>query len=259
MTSILDQYWNEMRGKFSRLPVWLPGTSMDLGDVGVLREQGWEKATDLGSIGISFSRDSSAAMTTYSYSSAGGAEITTRLAAQAGPAVTGIAEGNAALNIRFRRPAAFVLMADDVEVRRIGNLQLVDRAVLEAYQDHGWESEWVYVSEVAIGAPALTVVAASAEGEATVDLGIAPQVGGTGLGRAHAELGFGHRKDLAASFVTTERSALMWRGHYVRDPLFRKASIEERGPDETPGGAPSVPTTAWVGEIRYLSDALSGG
>jgi hypothetical protein len=57
MASILDAYWNEISHRFTRHPVWLPGTPMDLGDIGILRDSGWEKVTDLTGIGISFSRE----------------------------------------------------------------------------------------------------------------------------------------------------------------------------------------------------------
>jgi hypothetical protein len=253
MTTVLEQYWNEVTAKLGRLPVWLPGTPMNLGDVGRLGEKGWEKATDLRSMGIKFSSEAGGSGTSYSYSSAGGVEITPRLEAQASPEFTGIANGNAALGIKFSRAAACVLMADAVEVRRVANLDLVDQAVLDAYRRKSWKRDWVFVSEVAIGGPVLSIVAATAQGEATIDLGAGVQPGGTPLGRVHAGLRFGFTKDVAASFATTKESAVMWRGHYVHDPLFRKAGLVEKGPasDDQPSGAP-----IWVGEVEYLSDAL---
>jgi len=253
MRTILEQYWNEVTARLGRLPVWLPGTPMKLGDVGRLGDRGWEKATDLRSMGIGFSSEAGGSRTAYTYSSADGVEITARLAAQASPELTGIVNGNAALGIKFSRPAASVLMADAVEVQRIANLESVDRAVLEAYRQKSWKREWAFISEVATGRPVLSVVAATAQGEATVDLGAEVQPAGTLLGRAQASLRFGFRKDLAASFATNEESAVMWRGHRVHDPLFRNARLVERGP--APGEGPSG-DHVWVGEVEYLSDAL---
>lgn len=260
MASILDQYWDELSGRFSRRPVWLPGTPMGLGDIGVLRKSGWEKVADLESIGIKFSREPVGTETAYSYSSAGGAEITVRAGIDAdGPAI-GVVKGNASLGIKFHRPAAFVLMAEDVEVERIRNLQDVDRAVLDAYHGNSWKKNWIYISEIATGEPALTVISATADGEAIVDLGGTLQAGATELGRVHARVGFGYKKDLAASFVTPHRSAVMWRGHYIRDLLVGKAVIKVRGEQDLESGPVDVPIgqTALAEEVEYLSDVLPG-
>jgi hypothetical protein len=257
--SILDDYWNELGERFTRRPVWLPGTPMDLGDIGILRKGGWEKVADLESIGIRFSREPAGPKTAYSYSSAKGAEITVRAKAETSGPMLGVAKGNSALGIKFSRRAAFVLMVEEARVERIANLQDVDRAVLDAYRASAWQGKWIYVSEVVAGAPALTVISATAEGEAVVDLGAAPLAGATELGHVQAGAGFGYKKDLAASFLTTRKSAVMWRGHYVRDPLVGNPAIRERGdwgrsrePSDVPAGLPAL-----VEELVYLSDVLS--
>lgn len=258
MASILDQHWNELGEKFGRRPVWLPGTPMHLGDIGILRTRGWEKVSDLQSVGINFLREPVGAKTAYSYSSSRGVEVTVRSGVDADAPMKGVAKGNAALGIKFSRAAAFVLMADDAEVERIASLEVVDRAVLAAFQSNAWRPEWIYISEVVMGAPSLTVISATADGEAVVDLAGGLRPGATELGRVGAKVGFGYKKDLAASFVTADKSAVMWRGHYVRNPLLGGPTIKERGgrgEHSSRDEAPIEPVVS-IEEVEYLSDVL---
>jgi hypothetical protein len=258
MPSIRDRFWHEFRGAFDRLPVWLPGTHMALGDVGAFDKRGWTRMTSLQSLNIDFATDSDSARVTYSYSSPGGVEITTKLSADPGAALAGIADGNAGLRISFSRAAAFVLIADSARVHRIADLADVDQRVLQAYSDNVWQPDWTFISEIVVGQPSLLAVAADSSAEATVDLGATLQAGSTILGRADSEFSFGHKRHIEGGFATSAPSTIMWRGRYVRDPRFGRTRARERGPESGPIRDPEDPGTAQICDVKYPSDITSG-
>jgi hypothetical protein len=213
--SLVDSLWHETRGRFERLPVWLPGTPMSLGDVGVFDESGWVKHTTLDVLGVRFSSDTAGEPVNYDYSSHDGAEVSMRLAASGVPALDAVTVGNIGMHIRFSRQGAFVLKANTVTVRRIADLAKIDEQILEQYRKRRWQPGWVLVSEVAQGGPSITIVSGSKEGEAVIDLGTtAAATGGPLIGA-----GFGMRstKGLAASFITPTEATLLWRGRCVYD------------------------------------------
>jgi hypothetical protein len=247
MPSIRDMYWHELRIRFRRLPVWLPGTSMSLGDVGVLTDAGWTKVTSLAELGVPFTTGQPGTPSSVTYSSHDGAEVSG--SALAGG--LGLPPGTAAeLSLRFGRAGAFVLIADDLVVSSIDGLAGVDAAVLRSFQQGEWQSGWTYVSEVAVAAKSVTAVGGGAQASATVRVGTAG---------ADAGLRFTYMKDLAASFATAEPATVMWRGRYVQDLLLRRARMGERG-ITTRSAEPVVEADefASVCDVEYPSDIADG-
>jgi hypothetical protein len=253
--SLVASLWHETRGCFERLPVWLPGTPMDLGDVGVFDDAGWVKHTTLAALGIGFVPDVAGAPVDFNYSSHDGAQVSTWLAASGDPTGSGIVEGNAGLRIRFSRPGAFVLKANAVRVDRIANLADVDRRILARHAGGTWPTEWVLVSEVARGGPAVTVVSGSREGEAFVDLGAAVAPAGQPLVDAGAGLGIGSTRGLAASFASPTETTLLWRGRCVHDRWWSSAARlgDARGTPSDADADPGDPAPRIV-EVEHPED-----
>ncbi|GII23851.1 hypothetical protein [Planosporangium mesophilum] len=273
MNSLVNSLWHEARGSFERLPVWLPGTPMSLGDVGVFDESGWTKQTTLAELGVRFSADPAGEPVDYDYSSHDGAQVSTRLAAAGAPAlgVVGAAgapalgavgNGNLEMHVRFSRQGAFVLKAGAVTVRRIADQAGVDEQILERYGQGRWRREWVLVSEVARGGPSITIVSGSDDGEAVIDLGAA---GPTGSPLLAAGFGVRSRKGLAAAFVTATEAALLWRGRRVYDPWWSsEPKLVDRGgvprggetPGDPDGGGPDHGgrRAGHLAEVEYPED-----
>lgn len=233
MTSPVDSLWHEIRNRFDRLPVWLPGTAMAVGDVGVFDDRGWSKRASLDELGIGFAVEAGGAPVEYDYSSSDGAEVDIRLRVPLDPVLDAVPVGNVGMRVRFSRRGAFVLKASEVSVSRIGDLAKVDEQILHRHAAGQWPREWVLISEVARGGPSVVLVAGSTEGGAVVDLGLA---GATPGGR---QLGAGCRLEkstgLAASFIATTPTALLWRGRRVHHGRWGgRSRLVDRG---TPGEA----------------------
>lgn len=260
MTSLLTSLWHETRGRFDRLPVWLPGARMELGDVGVFDDGGWVKHTTLDALGIPFSPDTAGTPTGYDYASHDGAQVSTWLAADGDPTVSGIAQGNAGLRIRFSRAGAFVLKAEGVTVRSLANLADVDRRILARHRAGRWAKEWVLVSEVARGGPAITVVSGSSDGEAFVDLGVTAAPAGQPLATAATGIALGSRRGLAGYFVSPTETTLLWRGRCVRDRWWAsEARMGDRGDQVHADLGPKIEgVEPHVIEIEHPEDVPTG-
>jgi hypothetical protein len=226
MKGPIDSFWYEISNRFNRLPVWLPGTPMLVGDVGLFDERGWSQQTTLDALGIACSTGKEGEPIAYDYSSHDGAEIRIGLSAQDLPGAPAVPAGHVGLHIRFSRSGAFVLKADAVRVQRVADLAALDRQILDRYRANDWRREWIVVTEVVIGGPSVTIVSAGSGGEAVVDLGAGP----SGAGLPGAACAVTMSSGLAASFVASAQTALMWRGRCVHDRRWRrKAVMNDRG------------------------------
>ncbi|MGI8334487.1 hypothetical protein ACRYCC_31435 [Actinomadura scrupuli] len=250
--SIMTAYWNEVRAGFNRLPVWFPGATMELGDVGVLEPGGWAKHTSLTELGVPYRADAQGVPSNIEYASEGGVEVT------AGTGHVGVdlaqVAGRGHLTYKFHRAGAFVWRASGVTTRRIADLAAVDGAVLDLYGAGTWRREWVLVTEVVVGGPVLVLVAADKGTEVDVGVRADVQAAERTVGAA-PQVVVGFRGSLASRVDTEEPTAVMWRGRRVADRLLRQARMVDQsrvGPPEEAGDE------ATMMDVEALSDLPAG-
>ncbi|WTW92544.1 hypothetical protein OG216_03755 [Streptomycetaceae bacterium NBC_01309] len=269
MKSLLDTFWHEIRGRFERLPVWMPGTPMELGDVGTLGPSGWTKATSLDALGVPVVPDAVGDMGKLDYTSGKGVVVETGV-----PRVgvdTPVVVAGGGVTYRFDRRGAFVLRTQDARVHRVADLDGVMTAMLRLHEEGRWKPGWIAVTEVVRGGPALVLVAddkgvhATVHARAEVPAGAAAVVGG------RAGFALSPDSSVQTSFVSDSEVAVMWRGHLVRDPLWRAARVDERGGDDADGDGgggvgvdvgvdtDDADTEAWVEELELPDDLDAPG
>jgi hypothetical protein len=248
-------YWKNIRTQFHRLPVWLPGTAMALGDVGILEPGGWTLIANIRELGMSFDALEEPVATEYSYfhnsevTASGSLDVAAPLSE-----LVGAAEGN--FNVSFKSRGAFILKASNVQVLRISNLLDVEKQVLTLRRRADWADRWIICTEVAQGGPAMTLVAS--DGGATASIGLSGGV--AGVGDVSGGLGLQAQSGLRAGFVTPARTAVLWRGHYLSTPFMARAALRERGssaPDR-PGSANAEAEEldgAYLAELAELDEA----
>ncbi|GAA5193953.1 hypothetical protein GCM10023322_57130 [Rugosimonospora acidiphila] len=225
MNQLVDSLWHEVRNRLERLPVWLPGTPMELGDVGVLDDGGWSKSTTLDALGIGYAVDAGGTPVDYDCSSYDGAQVHVRLAAPLDPVLTGVVGGNIGMRVDFSRQGAFVLRAKAVAVRRITNVDALDEQILSRYEKKIWRREWIVVTEVAEGGPSVMLVSGGTSSGAVVDLGVAV----AGVDVVGADCRLGTASGLAASFIGAQRMTLLWRGRCVHSRWWsRRRWLDDR-------------------------------
>ncbi|WP_221354450.1 hypothetical protein [Streptomyces beigongshangae] len=174
-------------------------------------------------------------------------------------AVVASARGDA--TYRFERAGTFVMRATDARVHRLNDLLAVENAVLELYRRKKWRKEWVVITEVVTSGPSLVLVSAGGRAEVTVRLRAGTQVvpGMPEVAGASAAVGFEveNGDGIEASYSGSERTALLWRGFHVVDPLLRTARFTERGDeDHDPGGVATLEPSQepYCEEIEHLED-----
>ncbi|MEU0007174.1 hypothetical protein ABZ079_23560 [Streptomyces sp. NPDC006314] len=254
-SSLPDAFWHEIRERCNRLPVWLPGTPMALGDVGAFPSHNWTKFTTLENLTIEAKPDTVGVEGDIEYASSDGVTQSVGLTRSGVTTVAVEAQGD--VSYTFTRKGAFVLRTRDATVHRLADLDAVERRVLDLHQQGKWQPDWVVVTEVLVGGPSLVLVSAGRTGEATVRLRGQAAIDPTTAVALRPSFTVESRQGLAASFASTAPTPLMWRGYRVHDPLFRKAKFsEQRGTEKSekgPAPAYTSPSAYWA-EIEYPED-----
>lgn len=232
--STLDKTWTEFLARFSRLPVWLPGTSrIAVGDIGVIDKRGWTRLHNLRDFGVDFvTVRPEGLQSQYEVSSEGASLNSLDFSAETGEAMgPTIAAG---LNTRaaFAEEGAFVVRAYSVEAMAIGNLgEVENRITSRDANSRFWQRRWVYVTELATAEPFVMLVAgkkgASADIRAQADTGVAQ------LGQAGVGVSVSNSVDVSQSFAAMGRAPFLWRGRW-RGGWFSNA-MRDLGDEEDLG------------------------
>jgi hypothetical protein len=102
MASAGMTYLNEIHQRFAYLPTWLPNAKLQLGDVGVLRGEGFRQMTTLKELGVPFTTRRGAAALDFSYTSASGVALQMKAKGVVAPGTT-LPAAKAGVEIKFRK------------------------------------------------------------------------------------------------------------------------------------------------------------
>jgi len=237
----LRKFWDEFMVRFSRAPVWLPGTAMAPGDVGTIDHRGWLRLTHLTDFDIEpcISVDADA-QSEYDVTSKDAFVWESPVESSAG----GLGRQPAPLvkvDFEFRRAQAYVLRAKRVEAARVNNTLEVERQILTRQaRNPFWGRNWIYVQEVVTAQPCLMIVSDSGGAKATVTahapLGAEGLMGAFGVA---AGLALQCQSEGVHRVVSEKRAAFMWRGRWAPG-LFRSRFVSRAGSDEELGCDSSV-------------------
>jgi hypothetical protein len=224
MLQAVEKYQDGIKAQFNRLPVWVPGTPMNLGDIGVLEDGSWTKVSSLEEQGIYFEPETDPSSSTAQVTSGSNVETSAQATGETSTPLEGVASGHAGLGFRFASEGAFVAYLYDMRTDRIGDLSRVERAMLDRLGD-GWKKNWVLVSEVTTAGPSLVLVAAGRDASASIDLGADLAPGGVDLGSADVKASIASSSNLAASFLSRDRTALLWKGRKVKGGIWTRPHV----------------------------------
>jgi hypothetical protein len=222
--SDFENFWDEFNARFSRAPVWLPGLSIALGDIGSIDKRGFSRLAGLSDFGINFETlESTDIQPDYSVTSEH-AHVTD-LNVEAGADLPGTqAPAEAKLQVSFGKANAFVVRAGRVQGSRIHNVLAVE-AQIKARQATNpfWEKNWIYVQEVVTAQPCIFIVSATAGATSTIT---ATANGGIGsfaqLLNAGAGLNFSSQSTSTQEVVSAARAPFLWRGRWLRGAIREK-------------------------------------
>lgn len=208
-------YLNALYRRFQLLGAWPPNQRIEVGEVGVLEQGAFRRASSLGRLGVAFTASSAGQEANMEASE--GAVISTD--AQAGGQVAWVnGAPRLGVTIKLSHQGAFVFNAIEVMEWRIDDTISVERQVLALLARGAWDPSWVIVDRV-LQARSLTVLLSESDG-AELGLEGSGQLGVHGLRLADATLG------LRPSYA--QGDSLRFLGEVGLTPLYQCLRVQQR-------------------------------
>ncbi|MFD9687233.1 hypothetical protein ACFY2K_16755 [Kitasatospora sp. NPDC001309] len=234
MPAIHEQYSEELRAEFDYLSSWLPNTHLELGDVGRLHRDRFERLTSLADLGIGFAVRERERGVDLDYSSA--AEVAVSTDVDGGPL--------ARVAVSFSRRHGIVFQARSCRISEIADREALGRRVLDLAAAGRWPAAQVVVTEVVATGPAVILV--SQQQGASVDLAASAEAlsGTIPLASASAGLSIVGSKGVGVKVIAPDGLTPLFRVSGVRPRLFGRKEFGGRGPAGSTVGGPAEGRTA---------------
>lgn len=228
MSAIYEQYSEELRSEFDYLSAWLPNAHIELGDVGNLHRDRFERLSSLANLGLRFEVRDRERGIDLDYSSADSVGVSVQAGSDA------MLQASAHITVSFGRQHGMVFQAKSCRVTEIADRQELGRQVLELVRAGQWPTNQVVVTEVISTGPAVVII--SQQRDARIDL--ATDVVGLAsplpLASASAALNVVSAKGIGVKVIAPDGLTPLFRASGVRRRLLGGGIFKSRGGASAP-------------------------
>jgi len=230
--SSLEDFWGEFQERFSRTPVWLPGTPMALGDVGVIDRRGYIQIARLSDFGISFEENAVSVESECSVTSASARTEDFAAGATRSDPSGALSSADAEMRVSFSAAGGFIVRAMKVQGSRIPNVWSVEEQIRRKQAEKPfWNREWIYVQEVVSAEPCIMIVSKASGAHATVRASVSAGLTTfVELLAAGSTLSLSEQSSIDQYVATQTRTPFMWRGRWrgrLKRGFFDRGSGDE--------------------------------
>lgn len=227
-TRTVTQFSRTFRDHFGRLPVWLPGTPVSVGDIGVITDGHWRKVGRIENKGVTLAVESGTAQTSYELTTSAGVQVGLNL--DGAIEMDGVGKGNAGISFTFDREGTFAFLAMACTIDHTSSLLELQQTLTNLALRGAWDASHIVVTSTVAAERVISAVSGSTNGKANLDLGVSADHTATVpvlLAQAGAKAVFGWTRDMAATFVTSTPSVVMFDAWQIKQSIIR-------GPKMTP-------------------------
>lgn len=224
METMCERYTEEMRSQFDYLSTWLPNAHLELGDVGVLHRDRFERLTSLSDIGIPFTIRERHHAVDLDYCSASNVSIR----------VTGAADGLSPaplrMSVSFTREHGVVFQAKECHVTEIANRYTLGRNILALAESGLWPRDHVVITELVSTGPAVVLI--SNQRDARIELvthAPVPAANVLPLASASATLDVVSARGIGVKIIASRGLTPLFRASGLRRRLLGQDQFGHRG------------------------------
>lgn len=161
MKSAQRQYTNEMKRKFGYYATWNPGVPLQLGDIGIFKNNIFTKISDLESRGITFETREDQDRVDLEHNSQGSVTVTTKLAGTVAPQGSILADGDAGIVVEFGRENSTLFKANNTVSPSIKDTIKLGNQILDLFKQGKWNKDWAIITELVKAESARVIISNS--------------------------------------------------------------------------------------------------
>ena len=230
MNTAVKQYTKELYKQFNYLATWLPGTPLNLGDIGVLNKNEFVAISNLKELGIAFEVEEDTTKSDLKYLSNQAVSITTKLAGTAPVLNSVLSEADAGFSVEFSRENAVLFKANGTLSPRIKNQIKLGEEIIERFKKGEWDKNWVVITELIKADSSTIIISSSSNGK--IELRAKANISAGNLDIANASLNLEPKfeKDLETNIICGDKLTPLFKASKVKnrwfsDPVFRTRKI----------------------------------
>jgi hypothetical protein len=233
MASPVKLYQKQMHNNVGFFATWLPSSSVQLGDLGVLEAGRFRRVGSLGELGVSIGDVREGAPESMSYS----AWADKKTSASAG-ASAAVPLAKAELAIQFSQQGGYVF-----EAAAIRNVEIADRlkiaaAILALYESGRWQKEWLLVDAVYRADSATIIVSEDSASGIVLNANADTPLGSLPLADPKVALSITSVTGKVVHVIAQSGLSPLYSCLRVQDPFFGKPSVAPvRGIEANPTDA----------------------
>jgi len=220
------KYTREIKQQFGYLATWLPSTPIDLGDIGILKNNQFTKISNLSDLGIRFEIKRDETKSDIEHSSKGAVSITTKASGTVAPQGSTLGEVDAGITVEFSKENAILFKANGTTSPSISDQIALGKTIIELYKEGKWEKDWAVITEKVDAESATILIASSSNGK--IEMKAKGEIKAAKLDIADAALAFEmiFSKDLSTKIICEESLTPLFKASKVHSNLFMSANFK---------------------------------
>jgi len=216
------KYTQELHKQFSYFATWVPGTPLELGDIGVFKNHVFTKKANLSDQHIQFEQENDDTKSDMEHTSKGAVTWINKTSGSVLPNSV-LTDADAGIVVNFSKENAVLFKAKGTRTISIKDQIALGKEIEKRYNLGTWEKEWAVVTELIVADSATILISSSGEGKIELKANADVKTPQMDIADAKLELTTSFSKDLDTKIVA--RQGLT--------PLFKVSKIK-KGPFKGP-------------------------
>jgi hypothetical protein len=160
-----EQYTDEMKKNFGYYATWQPGVEIQLGHIGIFKDNAFTHISDLASMGIQFEIEADLSKVNLEYNSKGSITVATKVSGTAPPTGSVLTTADAGIIIEFSKESATLFKANNTVTPMIRDTIKLGDEILKLYLAGKWNKKWVVVTELVKAESATIIISNNSAGK----------------------------------------------------------------------------------------------
>jgi hypothetical protein len=209
--STVGQYTKELYKQFHYYATWLPGTPVELGSIGVMKNKEFTKLSHLRNEGIEFGIDADTTKTDMDYASEKAITVKPKISGNMPVAGSVLSQVDAGFTVEFSRENSVLFKAKGSVSHSISNQIKLGQEIRKRIKEGRWEKNWVVISELVVADSTTILVSSSSKGK--IELKAKANIGAAKLDIADAglQLEVAFSRDLHTQMIAEQGATLLFK------------------------------------------------
>lgn len=220
------KYIKELKRQFGYHATWLPGTKIELGDIGTMVKGTFVKISNLEDKGISFEIEYDTTKTNLDHASKGSVSISSKASGSIPSAGSVLKEGEAGITVNFNREKSILFKAKGTLSHSIKDQIKLGKDIIKLYEAGDWNINLVVVTEVVVADSATILISNSSNAKIELKAKAELNVSSVGITSADLDINPAFSHGLSTEIIASSGITPLFRARKVKAGWFRKPGLK---------------------------------